>query len=126
MEYISITWKIICDKSLLLKALKIALVVGIILNIINQGEYIINFQFEKINFVKFGLTFFIPFCVSIYTAVSIKIHFHIGDRAIADATLKCKICKQRLSIKKNEIIPFCKTCNEKTLWKIKSIKGIKC
>ena len=117
---------IACDKALLQRAVKIAIVVGIVLNMINQGELIFAFEFEKINFFKFGLTFVVPFCVSMYTAISMKIKFHIGDQAVADATLICKTCKEKLSIKENEIIPFCKNCNEKTLWKIKTIKGKKC
>ena len=121
-----IIWPIACDKALLIRAIKIAIVVGFVLNIINQGELIFAFEFDKINFFKFGLTFIVPFCVSMYTAISMKIKFHIGDKAVANATLKCKTCKEELDIKENEIIPFCKNCNEKTLWKIKKIKGKEC
>lgn len=117
---------IACDKQLIQKAIRIAIVVGIILNIINQGELIFSLAFDKINFFKFGLTFLVPFCVSMYTAVSMKIKFQIGDSAITDATLKCKKCHQELEVKKNEIIPFCKNCDETTLWKIKTIKGKRC
>ena len=123
MDYLKVVWQITCDKSLLIRAIKIAIVVGIILNMINQGEYIMTMQFAKINFFKFGLTFLVPFCVSMYTAVSIKIKYHVGDKAVADATLKCKTCKQKHEIKKNEIIPFCSICNEKTSWKITNIKA---
>ena len=117
---------IIKSKDLLLRALKIAFVVGIILNIINQGDYFLNMQFEHINFLKAGLTFLVPFCVSMYTAVSMKLKFHVGEKSIEDVILRCKVCNSCKTLKKEQIIPFCDTCGEKTLWKLSSIKDKKC
>jgi len=122
LDNLKVIWQIVCDKALLIRAIKIALIVGIILNMINQGEHIISLEFSQIHFLKFTFTFTVPFCVSMYTAVSMKIKYHVGDFAAADATLKCKKCKEKIDIKRNEVIPFCKTCKEKTSWKIKSIK----
>jgi len=105
-------------KTLLLKAIKIALIVGIILNLINQGEKIFILAFEDINYYKFFLTFIVPFSVSMYTAITMKLSLHVGDKAFEDTILKCKNCKNKLEIKKEQTIPFCKNCNEKTQWKI--------
>ena len=119
---------IFCNKDIIIRALKLAIFVGIILNVINQGEYLIHLDFESINLFKMGLTFFVPFCVSSYTAVLIKMKFHVGEKAVVSATLKCKVCRTTHEIKQNEIIPFCHNCNEKTSWKIKEIRtnDVKC
>jgi len=114
------------SKQLIVKALKIALVVGIILNFINQGEKIIILAFEDINYYKFFLTFIIPFSVSMYTAISMKLKFHVGEKAPESTLLKCTNCNSYLQIEKEQIIPFCEKCNEKTQWKIASQKDEKC
>jgi len=117
---------IIKSKELIIRALKIAFFVGIILNIINQGDLIFSLKFEEINIFKALLTFTVPFCVSMYTAVSMKLKFHVGEKAIEDVTLRCKVCNKCKSLKKEQVIPFCETCEEKTIWKISSIKDKKC
>ncbi len=113
---------IICHKKIFYKAIKIALVVGIILNLINQGEYLIHLDFSNINFFKVGLTFLVPFCVSAYTAISMKMKYHVGENAMLSATLVCETCKNIHKVNKNTIIPFCPNCKDKTAWKIKDIK----
>lgn len=60
------------NKQVFIRALKIALVVGMILNIINQGEFLLTLSFEEINYYKFFITFLVPFSVSIYTAIMMK------------------------------------------------------
>lgn len=117
---------IIKSKELIIRAIKIALIVGIILNIINQGDYIFSLEFEKINMYKAILTFFVPFFVSMYTAVTMKMKFHVGEKAIENITLRCKICNSCKTLQKEEVIPFCDTCHEKTIWKLSSIKDKKC
>lgn len=62
----------ICNKLNLGKHIKIALVVGIVLNIINQFDFIIHLQFQNINYLKASITFFVPFAVSVYSAATIK------------------------------------------------------
>ena len=123
MNHSKLILHIICDKHIINKAIKIAIVVGIILNLINQGEYLLHLDFANINFFKMGLTFTVPFCVSMYTAVSMKTKYHVGEKAIFGATLNCKVCNHDHEVKQNEIIPFCSTCKDKTSWKIKKIKG---
>lgn len=57
-----LTWPVIRS------CLIVAVVVGSLLNIINQGDAI--FGDGPINFLKAGLTFCVPFCVSMYGAWS--------------------------------------------------------
>jgi hypothetical protein len=49
----------------------LALVVGTVLNIINQGE--ILFGEGKLNLIKILLTYAVPYCVATYGAVSYRI-----------------------------------------------------
>ena len=57
----------------LLVALKMGLVVGTILNCINQGECLVNLDFEKLQVGKFLITYTVPFFVSLYTSTIIKL-----------------------------------------------------
>lgn len=66
--------KIIFEKQIVKTSLKVALIVGIILNLINQGNFIINLDFEKISVSKIILTFIVPYLVSTYSAVVTKIY----------------------------------------------------
>ncbi len=63
----------ICDPYIIKQSTKISLVVGTILNIINQGDYIFNMMYENINYFKLVLTYIVPFCVSTYTAITINL-----------------------------------------------------
>lgn len=50
------------------RALRVAVLVGIILNIINNPA-LFNFSLEGVNIYRVLLTFFVPFCVSLYSSV---------------------------------------------------------
>ena len=61
------------EKSVVTKALKISLVFGTLLNIINQGDLLYALNFSKLNYAKLILTYLVPYTVTTYTAVSIKL-----------------------------------------------------
>lgn len=65
--------KTIFEKEIVISSLKVAMIVGIILNLINQGEILFSFQFEKINWYKLVLTFVVPYLVSTYAAVRVRL-----------------------------------------------------
>ncbi|MCP4122937.1 MAG: hypothetical protein GY751_14395 [Bacteroidetes bacterium] len=50
-------------------SLKVALVVGILLNLINQWEAIISLNLNSINWLKLFMTFCVPYLVSTYASV---------------------------------------------------------
>lgn len=52
-------------------SLNVAVVVGTILNLINQGDAI--FGFALISWPKIALTFLVPYCVSTYGAVTARL-----------------------------------------------------
>jgi Mg/Co/Ni transporter MgtE len=56
-------------KDIIITSIKVSLVVGFILNIINQGDLLFSFQFNKINWLKLLLTFAVPYIVTTYASV---------------------------------------------------------
>ena len=61
------------DRAVMARAMKVALVAGTLYNLINQGEKVACLAFGEINYLKVALTYFMPFVVSTYTAVSMKL-----------------------------------------------------
>jgi hypothetical protein len=53
------------------RSLFVALIVGTVLNLINQGDVL--FGDGKLNLVKFFLTYAVPYCVATYGAVSYRL-----------------------------------------------------
>lgn len=67
--------KLALHRSTVNKAITISLIVGTLLNLINQGDFIFQLQWEKISAFKIFLTYLTPFCVSTYsttTALMVK------------------------------------------------------
>ncbi len=62
-------FKLITRKDVILRAIKFASVVGIILAAINHGDHIINGNMTLINWIKIAITFCVPFCVSTFSSV---------------------------------------------------------
>ena len=65
--------KTIFEKDIVISSLKVALVVGVILNVINQGDVLFSMQIEKINWWKLLLTFAVPYIVSTYASVRVRL-----------------------------------------------------
>ena len=61
------------NPSSLLVAAKMGLIVGTLLNCINQGECLVNGEYEKLQMGKFLITYTVPFFVSLYTSTIIKL-----------------------------------------------------
>jgi len=85
MHKLKIYFSIICDKEILIKSFK--------------------FNCEQINHFKSLLTYMVPFIVSAYTALSIKLKFRIGTTPI-NAQLKCISCGTKISLNKDDIVPL--------------------
>jgi len=51
-----------------LTAFKVALVVGTVLNLINQFQFPFSLDIQNISFGKLTLNYFVPFIVSLYSA----------------------------------------------------------
>lgn len=61
------------DRVVIVRAMKVALVAGSALNLINQGGKLVNLGFEELNYLKLSLTYFTPYVVSTFTAVHMQI-----------------------------------------------------
>ncbi len=59
---------LVIDRESLMRALKVAILVGTLLNIINNPG-LISFSFGGLNIYRVFLTFLVPFCVSLYSSV---------------------------------------------------------
>ena len=116
-------FKIYCDimtsPSVVKRAIKVAFIVGTLLNLINQGEAIISLNLENLHIAKFLLTYLVPYSVTTYTATAIKIEFQIGTKATVTAELKCRGCGTEIHVEKDQLIPECPTCGIHTKWRLK-------
>ncbi|HES59378.1 MAG TPA: hypothetical protein ENO18_03015 [Caldithrix sp.] len=55
-------------KESFIRAIRVAILVGIVLNIINNPG-VFSLSFEGMNIYRVLLTFLVPFCVSLYSSV---------------------------------------------------------
>lgn len=62
-------WTIATDRSVMLRAGKIALVVGTVIALINHGDRIVAGTMDASAWAKSALTFLVPYCVSTYSSV---------------------------------------------------------
>jgi hypothetical protein len=71
-----VSWKLVCayavSDGVPRRSLWVALIVGTILNVINQGDALLSGQ--RLNFAKLALTYLVPYIVSTYGAVSFRLH----------------------------------------------------
>jgi hypothetical protein len=64
-------WLRLCfSKSVIRRAVKTALIVGVILAAINYGDVILRGQMTQSQIFRLALTFFVPYCVSTYSSVN--------------------------------------------------------
>ncbi|MGE9266521.1 MAG: nitrate/nitrite transporter NrtS [Verrucomicrobiales bacterium] len=117
MKKLVLFFEIANEPSLLRRACLVSLIVGTLLNLINQGQHILCGNLALLSWPKLVLTYAVPFCVSLYSATSAKMRFDPGTRAYAELRLRCQHCQQsELSLRKGELIPPCPICLEKTDW----------
>ncbi len=119
MDHLITYCEIALSANVIARALKVSLVVGTALNLINQGESLIAVDFANLHFVKLGLTYLVPYGVTTYTSTAIKVEFQIGTKAILSADLTCKKCGCEIHVSENEVIPECQMCGVSTHWRLK-------
>lgn len=103
------------------RALRVALIVGVILNLINQGESIFS-GFKDFHLPQFLLTFLVPYLVSTYSSVLSKFNFVSGEVAGFDAHISCKGCGEAsVKVQKGDVVPYCPGCEVKTKWNLKQL-----
>jgi hypothetical protein len=73
MNRLKFYYKLAITKRVVKRATFSSIVVGTILNLINQYNAILNFNLSHLDLMKFFLTFLVPYCVSTYTAVALQL-----------------------------------------------------
>ncbi|MDA3892886.1 MAG: nitrate/nitrite transporter NrtS [Salinivirgaceae bacterium] len=117
LNIVGIFFKLAQDQRVAKRAFRVAIIVGIILNIINQWELLITLNIGDINYFKFFLTFMVPYMVSTYSSVMAKLSFQVGEVAPMNATLRCRDCEgEIIQLNKGEVVPECDKCIGRTKW----------
>lgn len=73
MNNISLFFSIFFSKRVASLAIKIALIVGIILALINHGNVIFSGETTTLTYIKIIVTFFVPYTVSSTTATILQL-----------------------------------------------------
>lgn len=107
------------EKSTLYRAIRVAILVGIILNLINNPSIFLSFSLQGVHLGRALLTFLVPYCVSTYSSVLSQSSMKPGKTSLIDATLKCRNCGETTThIHIGEKIEECAKCGKKTKWSI--------
>ncbi|NBC82879.1 MAG: SpoIIE family protein phosphatase [Bacteroidetes bacterium] len=101
------------------RALWVALVVGIVLNLINQGNSVFAGDLSQLSTQKLVLTFMVPYLVSTFSSVLSRISLHPGEVANISARVGCSSCgHNEIDIIKGDWVPYCNHCKSGTKWKV--------
>lgn len=104
------------QRKTLMRSLKVALLVGIVLNLINHPE-LLSLSASNINIGNLLLTFLVPFFVSTYSSVLSNKAIKPGSISNIDAILKCTRCnKTNFHIHIGQEVGECPQCKKKTRW----------
>lgn len=110
------------NKSTFRRAARVALLVGVILNLINHPEILTSFSFAELKAGQVILTFLVPYLVSTYSSVLSGSSLKPGKTSQIDALLKCNSCKtSNFSVNIGQTIEECPTCKKNTRWKLKKL-----
>ncbi|MEM8728461.1 MAG: nitrate/nitrite transporter NrtS [Pseudomonadota bacterium] len=63
-------WGLAFERSVVLRATRIALIVGTVLALINHGNTVVMGAGNLETWIKIALTYAVPYCVSTYSSVS--------------------------------------------------------
>lgn len=78
MIRLSTIWRHCVSDGVPRRSLYVALIVGAVLNVINQPEAL--FGAAPVNWAKLALTFAVPYCVATYGAVSFRMRHTLPER----------------------------------------------
>ncbi|WP_217694049.1 nitrate/nitrite transporter NrtS [Vannielia litorea] len=62
-------WQVATGRSVVIRAARIALVVGVVLALINHGHRLVSGTVDGGTLARIALTFLVPYCVSTYSSV---------------------------------------------------------
>jgi len=106
------------EKKTLMRAIRVAILVGIILNLINNPAFIFNFSANYLSLGRVLLTFMVPYMVSTYSSVLSNSALRTGSVSHIDAVLKCKSCnKTHFHVPIGHEVEECPICKKETRWR---------
>jgi serine phosphatase RsbU (regulator of sigma subunit)/PAS domain-containing protein len=112
-------FKLAVERNTVRRAIRVAILVGIILNLINHPEVFLSFNFSDLDAGPVLLTFLVPYLVSTYSSVLSGSSLKPGKVSQIDALLKCNSCKKSdFSVNVGQAIEPCPTCKQRTRWRI--------
>jgi hypothetical protein len=107
------------DRATLAQGVRVALVVGTVLNAINQGDRLWGLRFGEVIWWRVALTYLVPFCVSVYAATRTRMRFAPGCEAWRDARLSCDGCRaETATVERGATVPACPRCGPATCWQV--------
>ena len=116
---IALYLKLAFERKTLIRAIRVAILVGIILNLINNPSLIFNFSENHLHMGRALLTFLVPYFVSTYSSVLSNKTFRSGSVSHMDAHLKCTRCnKTHLHVHTGQEVAACPVCENKTRWRL--------
>lgn len=118
----SFYYQLATEKSTIQRALRVSMLVGIILNLINHPEIFISFSFDDLHMGRVLLTFLVPFLVSTYSSVLSGSNLKPGKVSQIDGLLQCDSCKtSSFSVNVGQTVDECPNCKKNTRWKLKKL-----
>ncbi|MCF8222685.1 MAG: SpoIIE family protein phosphatase [Bacteroidales bacterium] len=117
--------KLATKPDIAIRALRVAIIVGIVLNLINNTELFTNLRTVVLDPVRILLTFAVPYLVSTYSSVISSGSVKPGNVSRIDSILKCRSCNTTdFHINVGQQVDECPTCGPKTKWGIKKIFSV--
>lgn len=75
-------FRLAMERATVVGGLKVAGVIGTLLNVINQGDRLLALRFDDVVWLRVALTYLVPYCVSVFSAARIR----VVDRALRSPT----------------------------------------
>ena len=66
-------WQLVCEPTIVRRALKVAALVGTLLLLINHGEAVWNGELDGPRLIRIGLTYLVPYAVSTFSSVQARL-----------------------------------------------------
>lgn len=105
------------NSKVVVKSIKLSSIVGTILNLINNWNFLTPYNFTNVSSAKLILTYLVPFVVSSYSISKTKMELHKGNKLLYDINIRCANCNKTIAnVKAGEPIPVCANCQEHAVW----------
>jgi len=99
------------------RAVRTAVVVGTVLTLINQGGALLSRPLTPGLLARIGLTYAVPFLVSLYAMTGMVAERRPGQRADGNRTFRCRLCGDEIALAGSTgRMPACRSCGTDGRW----------